>query len=220
MAVIPVFTSCLVVAGLAFCLLRDRPKELGLLPFGADPAQPDASPRRRRGGRVSSNPSASLFDGLAQRHVLGVVRHLLRLRPEHRRPDPDPLHLAVRRLRPRARCRPLRCWPPSAPATSSARSRPAGCPIATTCASCCSGTTGCAACRCCGCRIPRSRVVGLSLFAVFYGLDWVATVPPTVRLTSADVRQAAHADDLRLDLRRPPARRRGGRLWCGADAQR
>ena len=29
-------------------------------------------------------------------------------------------------------------------------------------------------------------VVGLSAFAVFYGLDWVATVPPTVRLT-ADV---------------------------------
>ena len=28
--------------------------------------------------------------------------------------------------------------------------------------------------------------LGLSLFAVFYGLDWVATVPPTVRLT-ADV---------------------------------
>ena len=26
-------------------------------------------------------------------------------------------------------------------------------------------------------------VVGLSAFAVFYGLDWVATVPPTVRLT-------------------------------------
>lgn len=26
--------------------------------------------------------------------------------------------------------------------------------------------------------------VGLSLFAVFYGLDWIATVPPTVRLTA------------------------------------
>ena len=26
-------------------------------------------------------------------------------------------------------------------------------------------------------------VIGLSAFAVFYGLDWVATVPPTVRLT-------------------------------------
>lgn len=27
-------------------------------------------------------------------------------------------------------------------------------------------------------------VYGLSLFAVFYGLDWIATVPPTVRLTT------------------------------------
>ena len=27
-------------------------------------------------------------------------------------------------------------------------------------------------------------MVGLSVFAVFYGLDWVATVPPTVRLTA------------------------------------
>jgi sugar phosphate permease len=25
---------------------------------------------------------------------------------------------------------------------------------------------------------------GLSLFAVFYGLDWIATVPPTLRLTN------------------------------------
>jgi hypothetical protein len=25
---------------------------------------------------------------------------------------------------------------------------------------------------------------GLSIFAVFYGLDWIATVPPTVRLTT------------------------------------
>ena len=28
-----------------------------------------------------------------------------------------------------------------------------------------------------------SEYFGLTLFAVFYGLDWVATVPPTVRLT-------------------------------------
>ena len=27
-------------------------------------------------------------------------------------------------------------------------------------------------------------LVGLSLFAVFYGLDWIATVPPTVRMTA------------------------------------
>src|SRR5262249_29647814 len=30
---------------------------------------------------------------------------------------------------------------------------------------------------------------GLSLFAVFYGLDWIATVPPTVRLATAAFRE-------------------------------
>ena len=34
--------------------------------------------------------------------------------------------------------------------------------------------------------VLSSGAQGLGLFAVFYGLDWVATVPPTVRLT-ADV---------------------------------
>ena len=29
-------------------------------------------------------------------------------------------------------------------------------------------------------------IYGLSLFAVFYGLDWIATVPPTVRLAGAE----------------------------------
>lgn len=35
--------------------------------------------------------------------------------------------------------------------------------------------------------LPNSgySLYGLTLFAVFYGLDWVATVPPTVRLSSA-----------------------------------
>ena len=34
--------------------------------------------------------------------------------------------------------------------------------------------------------LPNSTftVYGLSLFAVFYGLDWIATVPPTVRLSA------------------------------------
>ena len=55
-------------------------------------------------------------------------------------------------------------------------------------------------------------VVSLSLFAVFYGLDWVATVPPTVRLAGRRLRAGARQRDLRLDLRRPPARRRLRRL--------
>jgi predicted MFS family arabinose efflux permease len=35
--------------------------------------------------------------------------------------------------------------------------------------------------------LPHSdfSLYGLSLFAMFYGLDWVATVPPTVKLASA-----------------------------------
>ena len=35
--------------------------------------------------------------------------------------------------------------------------------------------------------LPHSdfSLAGLSLFAVFYGLDWVATVPPTVKLAGA-----------------------------------
>ncbi|MDN5843568.1 MAG: MFS transporter [Alcaligenaceae bacterium] len=35
--------------------------------------------------------------------------------------------------------------------------------------------------------LPHSEftLYGLSLFAVFYGLDWIATVPPTVKLTTA-----------------------------------
>jgi predicted MFS family arabinose efflux permease len=35
--------------------------------------------------------------------------------------------------------------------------------------------------------LPHSTftLYGLSLFALFYGLDWVATVPPTVKLASA-----------------------------------
>ena len=53
---------------------------------------------------------------------------------------------------------------------------------------------------------------GLSLFAVFYGLDWIATVPPTVRLAANDLRRRARPDHVRLDRRRPPARRRARRL--------
>jgi predicted MFS family arabinose efflux permease len=35
--------------------------------------------------------------------------------------------------------------------------------------------------------LPYSEftLYGLSLFAMFYGLDWIATVPPTVKLTGA-----------------------------------
>ena len=59
---------------------------------------------------------------------------------------------------------------------------------------------------------------GLSLFAVFYGLDWIATVPPTVRLAEKSFGKddaplmfgwilVAHAD------RGRPAARPGAPVW-------
>jgi len=182
MAVIPVFTSCLVVAGLAFCLLRDRPTELGLRPFGADPAQADPAPAAWRPGfaepiRTLAMASRSgafwvLFgtffvcglstSGLIQTHFislcgdygLGAV------------PAASVLAtigacdfvgtIASGWLSDRYDVRKLLFWY--------------------------YGLRGLSLL-----WLPHSTftIVGLSLFAVFYGLDWVATVPPTVRLTSA-----------------------------------
>ena len=48
---------------------------------------------------------------------------------------------------------------------------------------------------------------GLSLFAMFYGLDWIATVPPTVRLTAQRFGAGARQSGVRLGFRRPPDRR-------------
>ncbi|GIQ79043.1 hypothetical protein BraRD5C2_74950 [Bradyrhizobium sp. RD5-C2] len=39
--------------------------------------------------------------------------------------------------------------------------------------------------RCCVLPYSDFSLVSLSVFAVFYGLDWIATVPPTVRIDEA-----------------------------------
>ena len=56
---------------------------------------------------------------------------------------------------------------------------------------------------------------GLSLFAVFYGLDWIATVPPTVKTGGPGFRPRTGAAGVRLGVHRPPARRRDRRLGGG-----
>ena len=61
---------------------------------------------------------------------------------------------------------------------------------------------------------------GLGLFAVFYGLDWIATVPPTVRLIGHVVRPREVRHRLRLGLRRASDRQRVGRLFRRPDARR
>ena len=64
-----------------------------------------------------------------------------------------------------------------------ARSAPAGSVIAMTNASCWRPTMGCGGCHCC--TLPYADdLTKLALFGVVYGLDWIATVPPTAGLAS------------------------------------
>ena len=68
--------------------------------------------------------------------------------------------------------------------TSSARSPPAGSPTASTRGGCWPSTTRCAASRCflLPLLLRRRPCTRMLFFIVFYGLDWVATVPPTIAL--------------------------------------
>jgi sugar phosphate permease len=68
--------------------------------------------------------------------------------------------------------------------------------------------------------LPHSAFTwyGLSLFAVFYGLDWVATVPPHRQIGECGVRSAAKRNDLRLDFCRTPTGQRGCGVRCRIDS--
>ena len=78
-------------------LMRDRPSDLGLPPYGET--------RRGAAAAASASALASLLRGAAcsaarggaRADVLGAVRHLLHLRLQHQRPDPDALHRASAR---------------------------------------------------------------------------------------------------------------------------
>ncbi len=67
--------------------------------------------------------------------------------------------------------------------TSSAPLPRAGSPTATAPAGSCSGTTDCAGLSLIYLPFADFTYTGLSVFALFYGLDWIATVPPTVNIT-------------------------------------
>ncbi len=145
--------------------------------------------RRTAGRPRRTGPGEARADHAARDQppldLLGAVPDVLDLRLVDQRADRHPLHPG----RPRPRDagddvgRPARADRRSS--TSSARSRRAGSPTGSTRATCCSATTSCAGCqparrtrRCSGPHVQPS----LFLFIVFYGLDWVATVPPTVAL--------------------------------------
>lgn len=179
-------SAALLIAGCAaavipFALLfiRERPADLGLLPYGevSTPNSESAvSPARESARRLAL--------GCALVRFLAALCQLLHLRRQHQRPDWHASHPSLhgprhprsqsRRLarhhgylRPdrnhflRLALRPFRQSLFARVVLRSARPVAALSPLQL-----------------------QISFYGLSLFAVFYGLDWIATVPPPVRLTA------------------------------------
>ena len=143
--------AVLAIAALAVLLLmRDRPSDVGLRPFGDDGTQPLPAPPPATGS-IFAAALGTLRDAAKTRvfwilfgtfficgaSTNGLIQvHLIPIAPTS----------AFRRFRRRACSRRWAC------SISSAPSCPAGCRTATTIASCCSGITACADCPCCSCR--------------------------------------------------------------------
>ena len=85
--------AALIALPVAGLLMRDRPADLGLPPYGGTEIEPP------RAGASATNALDDPLRGRAHRHVLGAGGELLRLRRDDRRPDRRALH--PRRARPR-----------------------------------------------------------------------------------------------------------------------
>ena len=196
-AITPVFTGCAVVGLIAFGFLRDRPQDLGLRPYGAKPERgpADAGPAQPRpaGLRPSYIEPLAVLASVARTRTFwllfgsfficglstsGLIQtHFISLCGDNGLAAiPAASVLAMIGvfdfvgtissgwLSDRFDNRKLLFWYYALRGLSLL-------------------------------WLPHSNftLVGLSLFAIFYGLDWVATVPPTVRLASAafDARRGA-----------------------------
>jgi predicted MFS family arabinose efflux permease len=181
MAVLPVMASCALVAIAVLLLVRDYPQEVGLTPYGAGAPAQAAVPRRTpvsvrtpftvlgsvSGNRVFWVLFGSFFicglstNGLIQSHFISLCGDA------GLSAVPAASVLAMMGafdlvgtilsgwLSDRYDSRYLLCWYYALRGLSLA-------------------------------WLPSAdfTLYGLSMFAVFYGLDWIATVPPTVRLCS------------------------------------
>ncbi len=182
MAVAPTVGGCLVVATLAVCLLRERPQDLRLAPFGADSSlqgdpvkawRPSFSTPLMTLVEVSRNPTFWVLSGtffVCGLSTSGLIQtHFISLCGDYGLAAvPAASVLAMIGafdflgtimsgwLSDRFDNRKLLFWY--------------------------YGLRGLSLL-----WLPHSdfTLYGLSLFAMFYGLDWVATVPPTVKLASA-----------------------------------
>jgi len=179
LAVIPVVVSCSFVTILAFCLMRNRPQDLGLRAYGANPDIPDAPiPARGMSWRAplsvlwgaSSNPTFWILFGtffVCGLSTSGLIQtHFISLCGDYGlAATPAASVLAMIGafdfigtigsgwLSDRFDNRKLLFWYYGLRGVSLL-------------------------------WLPQSDFTfyGLSFFAVFYGLDWIATVPPTVKL--------------------------------------
>jgi len=179
-AVAPIVLGCLSVAGIAFCFIRERPRDLGLAPFGGaqaretnPPWNPSFAEPVRALLNASRNPTFWVLFGtffVCGLSTSGLIQtHFISLCGDYGLAAvPAASILAMIGafdfigtigsgwLSDRFDNRKLLFWY--------------------------YGLRGLSLL-----WLPHSdfTLYGLSLFAMFYGLDWVATVPPTVKLASA-----------------------------------
>ena len=165
---------------LAWWLVPDRPAQVGLVPYGSDPASPPA-PAAPRTGMIAATFGA--LGRAAHAHVLVPVRHVLHLRLHHQRPG---RHAPDRALR--------RSWHAEVQAAGLLALMGVFDLVGTTASGWLTdrydprkllfvyyGLRGLSLI-----YLPYSdfSFYSLSIFAIFFGLDWIATVPPTLRLTT------------------------------------
>jgi sugar phosphate permease len=181
-AIAPIVVGCLSIAALAYCFIRDRPRDLGLMPFGADPRAREAaaSPWKPSFAEpllalLNVSRSLTFWVLLGTFFVCGlstsglIQTHFISLCGDYGLAAvPAASVLAMIGafdfigtigsgwLSDRFDNRKLLFWY--------------------------YGLRGLSLL-----WLPHSdfSLYGLSLFAMFYGLDWVATVPPTVKLANA-----------------------------------
>ena len=163
-------------------LMRDRPGDIGLVPYGAEPGVvPPAAAR----GNAAITALLALRDGLRSRDfwllagsffICGastnglIGTHLIPACIDHGIPEVTGATLS---------------WPQWASSILSAPLCPVGSATGGAIARCWRGIIGLRGLSLI--YLPfafDASFYGLPLFAMFYGLDWIATVPPTVRLTA------------------------------------
>jgi len=183
MAVLPIFCCCVLVAVLAFVLIRNRPNDMGIVAYGADPSvvlpiQPSATHMTmleplRVLASVSRNRTFLVLAGtffICGLSTSGLIQtHFISLCGDYGMAAiPAASMLAMMGafdfvgtilsgwLSDRYDNRKLLFWYYSLRGLSLL-------------------------------WLPHSdfTLYGLSIFAMFYGLDWIATVPPTVKLAGA-----------------------------------